>query len=63
MNLRRKVGRPKKEDSRSDSIKVRLNSDERDMLEYLTANGGESYSNVLRIALRNYYHLYRANED
>ena len=58
-----KVGRPRKAGSRSSLVMARLTDEEHGMLRYLVANGGESYSNVMRIALRLYYHMVRAHED
>ena len=58
-----KVGRPKKVGARSNALYIRLNDDEKDMLWYLVSNGGATYSNVIRTALRYYYHAIRSIKD
>lgn len=58
-----RVGRPRKAGARSRYIKIRLNDEEYGMVLHLLANGGGSYSNIFRAALRLYYHMTHANND
>lgn len=58
-----KVGRPRKAGARGNALYIRLNDEEKEMLWYLVSNGGATFSNVMRIALRFYYHMVRAHED
>lgn len=59
----RKVGRPKKEESRVNTITVRLTDEEMEMLRYLNEMGWGSYSNILRLGLRNSYHVFDLDDD
>ena len=52
----KKRGRPVKDITRSNFARLRLNSSEYEMLEELQSLTGMSKSNILRGALRVYYH-------
>lgn len=50
-------GRPKKETSKTNQYRLRMNDKEMDMLNHLSVETGEKKSDILRKALRNYYLL------
>lgn len=54
-SVRKKRGRPKKEDSRSNIYRVRLNKFENEMMLSEVEKTGDSYSEILRKSLRYYY--------
>ena len=54
-------GRPKKEDARDIVYKVRLNSEEDQMLTYASEKTGQAKSEVFRKALQEYYRSVKIN--
>lgn len=50
------AGRPKKEDSRDNQYRVRLNDDENEMLTYVSQMTEKAKSEVFRQALTELYH-------
>ena len=56
------AGRPKKEDSRDNQYRVRLNDDENEMLEYASKMTDKAKSEVFRQALRDYYNKVKLQE-
>ena len=54
-NVKRKRGRPRKDDSRTNIYKVRLNQFENEMMLSEVEKTGDSYSEILRKSLRFYY--------
>ena len=57
MNVLKKRGRPRTENSRSNMISIRLSKDERDMLDFICLKRNESPSDAMRQALRAQYNL------
>lgn len=55
MEEKRKRGRPRKESSRTNVYRVRLNKCEEDILLSEVEKTGETYSEILRKSLRFYY--------
>lgn len=55
-------GRPKMDDSRDKQYRVRLNTEEDDMLEYASRVTGRQKSEVFRNALKEYYQKVRVVE-
>lgn len=56
------AGRPKKEDSRDNQYRVRLNDDENEMLEYASKMTDKAKSDVFRQALKEYYNKVKLQE-
>ena len=54
-SVRKKRGRPCKDDSRKNVYKVRLNQFENEMMLSEVEKTGDSYSEILRKSLRFYY--------
>lgn len=54
-SVRKKRGRPRKDDSRTNVYKVRLNQFENEMMLSEVEKTGDSYSEILRKSLRFYY--------
>lgn len=52
-------GRPPKEDSKADQYRLRLNKEDRSMLEHLSVESGMSMSEILRRGLRIQYNMAR----
>lgn len=55
-------GRPKLDDSRTHQYRVRLNDEEREMLEYASAKTGKPKSRIFRDALVSYCNTVRLND-
>ena len=55
-------GRPKLEDSRDNQYRVRLNDEEDRRLDYVSERLGKPKSEILRLALDDYYNKIRLNE-
>ena len=53
----KKRGRPTKDNKRDDSYRIRLNAEERQMLEQISELSGRTKADVIRIALSSYYDL------
>ena len=53
--MKKKRGRPPKNDKRDDSFRLRLNTEERQMLTQTSEWTGQTISAVIRTALRAYY--------
>ena len=53
----KKRGRPKKDNTRDHQVKVRLSGDELGMILDRVNRTGDSYSGVMRKALRFYYRM------
>lgn len=52
-----KKGRPKKEKRKSHNLKIRLDDEEMEMLLNRSNDTGETYSDVIRKALKFYYFM------
>lgn len=52
-----KRGRPKKEESKKERIIIRIDDEEKDMLDYLSEMTGMSKSEVVRKGMRMVYNL------
>lgn len=52
-----KKGRPKKEKCKSHNLKIRLDDEEMEMLLNRSNDTGETYSDVIRKALKFYYFM------
>lgn len=59
----KKRGRPTKDDKRDDSYRIRLNAEERQMLEQISELSGRTKADVIRIALSSYYDLIKSNKS
>ena len=57
-----KRGRPAKDNKRDDSYRIRLNAEERQMLEQISELSGRTKADVIRIALSSYYDLAKSNK-
>lgn len=55
----RNRGRPPKSDSKTDQFRVRLDAEERAMMEHLSVESGISMSEILRRGLRIQYNMAR----
>ena len=55
-------GRPKLEDSRSNQYRVRLNDEENRRLDYVSKRLDKPKSEILRLALSEYYNHIRLSE-
>ncbi len=55
----RNRGRPPKTDSKTDQFRVRLDAEERAMMEHLSVESGMSMSEILRRGLRIQYNMAR----
>ena len=55
-------GRPKKDDSRDNQYRVRLNDEENRMLTYVSELTVKAKSEIFRIALKDYYNKTLLNE-
>jgi uncharacterized protein (DUF4415 family) len=56
------VGRPKKENAKDKVVHVRLDEDDFGMILDVSTDTGESYSDIMRKALRFYYRLGRIHK-
>lgn len=52
-------GRPRKENSKTDQFRVRLDAEDRAMMEHLSVESGMSMSEILRRGLRIQYDMAR----
>ena len=59
----KKRGRPAKDSKRDDSYRIRLNAEERQMLEQISELSGRTKADVIRIALSSYYDLVKSNKS
>ena len=50
-------GRPKKEETKKELLIVRIDDDEKDMIEYLSEMSGMSKSEIVRKGMRMLYNL------
>ena len=55
--VKRGRGRPRKEGSYKETISLRLEDKDMDILRHLEIESDDSRSDILRKALRTYYHL------
>ena len=55
--LKRGRGRPRKEESYTEMISLRLEDKDMDMLKHLEIESDDTRSDILRKALRTYYHI------
>lgn len=58
-----KRGRPAKDNKRDDSYRIRLNAEERQMLEQISEWSGLTKADVIREALYAYYDLAKSNKS
>lgn len=54
---KRRRGRPKKEEKHMDMVSLRLEDEDMDMLRHLEIESDDTRSDILRKALRTYYHI------
>lgn len=59
----KKRGRPTKDNKRDDSYRIRLNSEEKQMLTQISEWSGLTKADAIRIALFNYYDLVKSNKS
>ena len=59
----KKRGRPTKDNKRDDSYRIRLNAEERQMLEQISEWSGLTKADVIRTALFAYYDLIRSDKS
>ena len=59
----KKRGRPTKDNKRDDSYRIRLNAEERQMLEQISEWSGLTKADVIRIALYAYYDIAKSNKN
>ena len=59
----KKRGRPTKSNKRDDSYRIRLNAEEKQMLEQISEWSGLTKADAIRIALSSYYDLIRSNKS
>ena len=57
MDEKRGRGRPKKDSSFSNTMRVRVSKNQEEMVDKLAVQGGKSRGEVLREALEKYYYL------
>ena len=58
-----KRGRPTKDNKRDDSYRIRLNAEERQMLEQISEWSGLTKSDAIRTALFTYYDIAKSNKS
>lgn len=61
--MKKKRGRPLKNDKRDDSYRLRLNTEERQMLTQASEWTEQTKSAVIRTALRAYYETIKSERD
>ena len=61
--MKNKRGRPPKNDKRDDSFRLRLNTEERQMLTQTSEWTGQTISAVIRTALRAYYETVKSERN
>ena len=59
----KKRGRPTKDNKRDDSYRIRLNAEEKQMLEQISEWSGLTKADVIRTALFNYYDIAKSNKS
>ena len=59
----KKRGRPTKDNKRDDSYRIRLNEEERQMLEQISEWSGLTKADAIRTALFAYYDLIRSDKS
>ena len=59
----KKRGRPTKSNKRDDSYRIRLNAEERQMLEQISEWSGLTKADVIRTALFAYYNIAKSNKN
>lgn len=59
----KKRGRPAKYNKRDDSYRIRLNAEERQMLEQISELSGRTKADVIREALSAYYDFAKYNKS
>ena len=58
-----KRGRPTKDNKRDDSYRIRLNAEEKQMLEQISEWSGLTKADTIRTALLAYYDLAKSNKS
>lgn len=58
-----KRGRPTKDNKRDDSYRIRLNAEERQMLEQISEWSGLTKADTIRTALLAYYGIAKSNKS
>lgn len=61
--MKKKRGRPPKKDKRDDSYRLRLNTEERQMLTQASELTEQTISAVIRTALRAYYEAVKSEKN
>ena len=59
----KKRGRPTKDNKRDDSYRIRLNTEEKQMLEQISEWSGLTKADAIRTALSAYYDLAKSNKS
>ena len=59
----KKRGRPTKDNRRDDSYRIRLNAEEKQMLEQISEWSGLTKADAIRTALFSYYDLVKSNKS
>lgn len=59
----KKRGRPAKSNKRDDSYRIRLNAEERQMLEQISEWSGLTKADVIRTSLFAYYNIAKSNKN
>lgn len=59
----KKRGRPAKSNKRDDSYRIRLNAEERRMLEQISEWSGLTKADVIRTSLFAYYNIAKSNKN
>ena len=59
----KKRGRPTKDNKRDDSYRIRLNAEEKQMLEQISEWSGLTKADAIRTALFSYYDLVKSNKS
>lgn len=54
---KRKRGRPRKENPKSERVNIRLNAEEREMLSFIAYKTGKKHTDIIREALKMKYNL------
>ena len=58
-----KRGRPTKDNKRDDSYRIRLNAEEKQMLEQISEWSGLTKADAIRTTLFSYYDLVKSNKN
>lgn len=59
----KKRGRPTKDNRRDDSYRIRLNAEEKQMLEQISEWSGLTKADAIRTALFSYYDIAKSNKS